>query len=255
MTRDATTPGAPLIYGPLVSWYPLLDPLDAHEEEVTAMLATLRGAGVVDGGALLELGSGAGNNAFFLARTHRCTLVDSSPEMLALSRARNPGCVHVEGDMRSVRLDARFDAVVIHDALSYLLGEADLAATAATAFTHLRPGGVALFAPDCVAEGFREWTEEDENSDGARTLRTLAWVWDPDPTDTTYVVDYALMMREGGVVRVAHDHHVEGLFPTATWERLLSEAGFTVRRAARAGAEELEGTGYTGEVFLAARAR
>lgn len=242
----------PLIYGPLVSWYPLLDPRDDHEAEAAAMAAALRQAGVPDGGTLLELGSGAGNNACFLSRGYRCTLVDLSPQMIALSQAQNPGCVHVQGDMRTVRLGQRFDAVVIHDALCYLLTEADLAAALATAYAHLRPGGAALFAPDCVAESFQEWTEDDENEDGARAMRTLAWSWDPDPTDTSYVVDYALMLREGGAVRVVHDHHEEGLFPTATWERLLAEAGFQVQRIDRE-AEGIEGTGYCPFGFLGVR--
>ena len=46
-----------------------------------------------------------------------------------------------------------------------------------------------------------------------------------------YVVDYAIMTRVGeGPTEVHHDRHEEGLFPRATWERLLDAAGFTVER-------------------------
>lgn len=242
----------PDIYGSLASWYPLLDPLEDHEEEAEAIAAALLEAGAPEGGSLLELGCGAGNNAHFLRRHFRCTLVDLSPEMLDHSRARNPDSEHHLGDMRTVRLGRVFDAVVVHDALCYLLTEADLAAMVQTAFAHLRPGGIAHFAPDCVAETFQEWTEESEASDGARTLRTLAWTWDPDPSDTTYVVDYALMLREHGAVRVVHDPHVEGLFPTATWERVMRQAGFEVRRVGRE-AEGIEGTGYCDFGFIGVR--
>jgi len=55
----------------------------------------------------------------------------------------------------------------------------------------------------------------------------LEWVWDPDPTDTSYLVDYAyLLCSNDGSVRVEHDRHVEGLFAQAEWLRLLSETGF-----------------------------
>jgi hypothetical protein len=58
----------------------------------------------------------------------------------------------------------------------------------------------------------------------------LAWTRDPDPSDTTYIVDYAYLLRESdGTVRVEHDRHVEGLFPRGTWLQLLSEAGFEAR--------------------------
>jgi hypothetical protein len=53
---------------------------------------------------------------------------------------------------------------------------------------------------------------------------------DPDPTDTVYTVDYAYVLRgEDGSVSVEHDRHVEGLFPRATWLRLLAEEGFSAR--------------------------
>jgi hypothetical protein len=53
--------------------------------------------------------------------------------------------------------------------------------------------------------------------------------WYPDPSDTTYVVDYACLLRTpDGAVRVEHDRHVEGLF-SATCLRLLSETGFEPR--------------------------
>ena len=239
----------PVIYDALSSWYPLLDPLADHEEEAADIAEALLAAGVPEGGALLELGCGAGNNAHFLSRRFRCTLTDLSPQMLERSRAQNPGCTHVLGDMRTLRLEGRFDAVVVHDALCYLLTEADLLAMMTTAFVHLKPGGMAHFAPDCVRETFCEWTEEHEADDGARTMRTLSWAWDPDPTDTRYAVEYAYLMREDGVVRVVHDHHEEGLFPTETWERLLREAGFESRRLPRE-AEGIEGTGYCAFGFL-----
>ena len=49
----------------------------------------------------------------------------------------------------------------------------------------------------------------------------------PDPSDTTYLADYAYLLRsDDGSVRVEHDRHIEGLFARADWLRLLSEVGF-----------------------------
>jgi hypothetical protein len=60
-----------------------------------------------------------------------------------------------------------------------------------------------------------------------RRKRHLEWTGDPDPSDTTYVVDDAYLLRASdGDIRVEHDRHVEGLFPRADWIRFLSEAGF-----------------------------
>src|SRR5438105_4983770 len=106
----------PLLYGELTPWYRLLDPAADHADEAAAYAGLLEGAGAGSGGTLLELGAGAGGNACFLKRRFRCTLTDISPEMQALSRALNPECEHLPGDMRALRLGRAFDAVMVHDA-------------------------------------------------------------------------------------------------------------------------------------------
>ncbi len=102
-----------------------------------------------------------------------------------------------------------------------------------TVFVHTRPGGAAVFAPDCVRESFREQTTLLEGDDGGRSLRGLEWAWDPDPADDTYAVEYTFLLRDGTNVHSVHDHHVEGLFSRATWVRLLEETGFRVDTFAR----------------------
>jgi SAM-dependent methyltransferase len=186
----------------------------------------------VDGEAatLLELGSGGGNNASHLKRRFTCTLTDLSGEMLDLSRSLNPDCEHVQGDMRTLRLERTFDAVLAHDAVVYMLTEDDLGAAIATASAHLRPGGVAIFLPDATRESFSAGTDHGgHDGDDGRGLRYLEWTYDPDPDDTTYEVDYVVVLREPGQpLRFVHDHHTDGVFPESTWQRLLEGAGLEV---------------------------
>ena len=55
-------------------------------------------------------------------------------------------------------------------------------------------------------------------------------MWDPDPADTTYAVDYAFILRNSdGATRVLHERHVEGVFSEADWLRSLEKAGFDAR--------------------------
>ncbi len=89
------------------------------------------------------------------------TLVDLSGEMLDISRRLNPTCEHFLGDMRTVRLDRQFDAVLIYDAVDYMTTEADLALALETAFIHVRPGGVAIFVPDHIKETFIPGSDHD----------------------------------------------------------------------------------------------
>jgi SAM-dependent methyltransferase len=242
------------IYDELADWYHLIDPAEDHADEALCYRdAFARGIDASSGTAgrrrtLLDLGAGAGNNASFLKAHFTCTLADLSPAMLALSQARNPECEHVHGDMRTLRLGRVFDAVLVHDAVCYMTSEADLAAAMATAFVHTRPGGAAIFTPDVVAETFGERSELIEHDDGVRSLRAIEWQWDPDPADATYCVEFALLLREGGGVRMVHDRHLEGLHARATWVRLLAAAGYVVETVRRP-----IGDGETDEIFLCRR--
>lgn len=218
----------PALYDELADWWPLLSAPEEYAEEAAEYLRVLRAGveGPLD--EVMELGSGGGNNASHLKRAVRMTLVDLAPGMLDVSRRLNPECAHVEGDMRSVRLGRTFDAVFVHDAIDYITDERDLRAVFDTAFEHCRPGGCALFVPDFVRETFAEGTEHGGHDAPDRGLRYLEWCWDPDPSDTTYVADFAYLLRlPGGGIDVRLDRHVCGVFPRATWLRLLEEAGFS----------------------------
>ena len=215
------------LYYEFADWWPLLSAPADYAEEAAFYTETLLQACAGPARTLLELGSGGGNNAYHMKARFAVTLVDPSPGMLEMSRALNPECEHVEGDMRTVRLEREFDCVFIHDAVVYMTSESDLRQAIETAYVHCRPGGAALFAPDHVRENFRPSTSHGGHDGANRSLRYLQWTWDPDPTDTTYVADYAYLFREGnGSVRVEHDRHIEGLFARAEWIRLLTETGF-----------------------------
>lgn len=237
-----------LLYHELVPWYRLLDPPEEHADEAATYREAFERGASPPPQTLLELGSGAGHNALHLKRRFRCTLTDVSEPMLALSRALNPECEHLEGDMRTLRLGRSFDAVLVHDAVTYMTTEADLRAAIHTAFEHTRPGGAAIFTPDCLRDTFREATALHEGDDGERSLRCLEWMWDPDPNDETYTVEYAFLLRDGVEVKAVHDRHVEGLFARATWQRLLEETGYRVESVARP-----IGDGEFDEIFLCRR--
>ena len=216
----------PRLYSDFADWWPLLSAPADYAEEVGVFLRLVQDA--IDGElrTALELGSGGGNNAHHYAKHIDLTLVDRSPRMLDVSRALNPGAEHLQGDMRDLSLGRPFDAVLVHDAVSYLTSEAGLRAAMATAFAHCRPGGVALFTPDHLRETFRPSTSHGGHDGDGRALRYLAWCHDPDPADTIVTVDMAYLLRDGEHVEVVHDRHLNGLFARSTWLALLHEVGF-----------------------------
>ena len=156
---------------------------------------------------ILDLGTGGGHHLHQLTAEFDATAVDLPEAMLSHSRRLNPGVVHHIGDMRTVRLGDTFDAVLVHDAISYMTTEADLLAVFATARAHLRPGGVLIVAPDDYTETFNPPRVEYQTNRNADTgLTYVEYSTNLDPNDTT------------------------GLFPIAAWQRLLEEADFGVDR-------------------------
>lgn len=216
------------LYGDLAPWFHLLTAPEDYAVEAERYRSTVVDA-LPDARTLLELGAGGGNNASHLKRHFACTLSDLSPQMLTLSRELNPECEHVLGDMRTLRLGRTFDVVFVHDAVGYLTTEDALAACFGTAFAHTRPGGVSLFVPDCTRETLALGTEHGghDGADG-RALRYLEWTTDADPSDSTYDIDFAVVIHEPGrEPRVVHDRHELGVFPEHAWLHLLEAAGFS----------------------------
>lgn len=222
-----SSPESPNLYFKLASWFHLLTAPEDYAEEADFYHKLILSASDRTPKTLLELGSGGGNNASHLKSHFQMTLVDLSPDMLAISKQLNPECEHLQGDMRTVRLDRQFDVVFIHDAIMYMNSEADLQRAIETAYIHCRPGGLALIAPDHVLETFKPSTEHGGHDRGGRGIRYLDWTWDPDPQDSTYISDMVYLIKdEAGSVQVEHDRHLLGIFPRQTWLNLLPMAGF-----------------------------
>jgi SAM-dependent methyltransferase len=241
------------LYDELASWWQLMSAPEDYEEEArlyAEVLLTIADSPIE---TMLELGSGGGNNASHLKRSFKMTLVEPSEGMLEVSRGLNPELEHYKGDMRTVRLNRQFDSVFIHDAICYMTSKVDLSAALETAYIHLRPGGVVLFAPDHVRENFSPDTDHGgHDAPDGRGLRYLEWTWDPNPNDTTYTVDYAYLVRDAdGSVRAEHDRHIEGLFSRDEWLDWIAEVGFEAARAVTINHSELDPGSY--EVFVARR--
>ena len=221
-----------ILYDDLAYLWPVISPPEDYADEAVYWREALRRY-LGDGRhSLLELGVGGGHNLSHLTAEFDAVAVDISPNMLELSRRLNPGVEHHLGDMRTFRLPGRvFDAVLIHDAICYMLTEDDLRSAFATARAHLRPGGLLLIAPDLVRDTFRpgmklSWSTEK----GGVQVNTEEIVYDADPSDTVVESYFTYTINERGTRRVERDIHVSGLFPIATWKSLMEEAGFRTDR-------------------------
>ena len=221
------------LYDELAYLWPIISPPEDYAEEAIHWRRAIREN--LGGGRhkILELGVGGGHNLSHLTADFRATAVDISPRMLDLSRRLNPGVEHHVGDMRTVRLGRKFDAVLVHDAISYMLTEEDLRAVFTTARIHLRPGGLLLVAPDLVRDTFvggkvLRWPARSPQRSGDPAVSVEEHLNDCDPSDTVVESLFVYTITEGGIQRVECDLHLSGLFSIAVWIALMQEAGFAV---------------------------
>lgn len=229
-TRTPTSPHikSMKLYNELAEWWPMMAPPAEFRDEARFFYRLLRDSSRPRPRTLLDLGSGTGNIAFHLKAHFAMTLVDMSPQMLAVNRKVNPECEHIQGDIRTLRMGRTFDAVFVHDAICHMTTESELQAVMETAFVHCRRGGAALFVPDELRETFVPSTDHGGNDVDDRSMRYVQWTTDPDPRDNTILVDFGILLRdEQGAVRVVHERQTHGLFARAVWLRLLRKTGFT----------------------------
>jgi dTDP-3-amino-3,6-dideoxy-alpha-D-glucopyranose N,N-dimethyltransferase len=112
-----------------------------------------------DARTLLDVACGSGLHlAAFADAGFDVEGTDLSEAMLAAARARVPGVALHRADMRTFRLDRRFDAVVcLFSSIGYMTSLDDLATAVANMRDHLLPGGVLVVEP---------WFEPSDWQDG-----------------------------------------------------------------------------------------
>lgn len=234
-----------LLYSELAAWWPILSPHEEYAAHAQRCWSLIQAHATRPIRTILELGAGGGHLSHHLARVSQAgmTLTDLSPEMLALSRTLNPGCEHIAGDMRTLRLGRTFDLVLIHDAVMHMNTAADLWAAIDTAHTHCTSGGLAMFLPDWTRETFQpgatlcggpaaalEHDNPTPHSPPGLQARLVEWTWDPDPGDTEFLSHMTYILRRPGEpVRVEHETLPLGLFSRDEWLAMLQAAGFTTR--------------------------
>lgn len=182
--------------------------------------------------SILDLGCGTGNHAQLFAKTrYQVHGVDQSPEMLRQAHERlsqlpqeiASRLVFSRGDIRTVRLDQRFDVVVsLFHVLSYQPTNGDLQETFTTAKAHLKPGGIFLFdcwyGPAVLSErpATRVKYLEDETIFVTRIAEPVLY-----PNENIVDVKYHVFIKDkqsGSVEELQETHRMRYLFkPEIEW--------------------------------------
>jgi len=175
------------------------------------------------------MGSGAGVYDWVFKRSFTVTGVDLSLGMLEKARTTHPDIEYLEGDMRTLRLNRLFDAVAIPDSIDYMVSLADFQQAIQTAVEHLKTGGILLIAGK-TEETFQNnnFAYSGEKNSVHVTLLENNYINKFRPN--TYEATLVYLIWEQGELTIHTDHHVLGLFPLETWEKVFDNAGLTMQR-------------------------
>jgi len=211
----------------------LADPSE-YEEEVLVYVDLIKRSATEPPLTLLHLGSGAGGHDWIFKRHFKVTGVDLSLGLLNKARVAHPDIEYLEGDMRTLRLNRQFDAVVIPDSIDYMTSLDDLRQAIQNAVMHLKTGGVFLVVAK-TEEAFQNnnFAYTGEKSGVHVTLFENNYINPFRPN--TYEATLVYLIRKQGELTIHTEHQVLGLFSQATWEKLFNDAELTMQRTSLEG--------------------
>jgi len=177
---------------------------------------------------MLHLGCGAGLNDSIFKTQFQVTGVDISDDMLRLAKEINPELTYICGDMRAIRLEHKYDVVVIPDSIGYMTSLKDLRQALSTSFHHLKHGGVFLVVI-LIEEEFQETNFVYSGTKEDIKVTVFENNTIPQKAKNSYEATFIYLIRDKTNLKIYTDLHTIGLFPIEVWLNLLIETGFEIK--------------------------
>ena len=233
------------LYSDLAWTWPIISPVEEYIEETELFSKLIKEHSKIEVKTLLHLGCGGGHNDYTFKKHFKVTSLDISEDMLTLAKKLNTEVNYKYGDMRTIQLREKYDAVTILDSINYIKTVEDLQKTFITPYEHLKPGGVFLtFVEQFTGQFKQNNTTFSTHSQGDVEITFIENYYDPDPADTNYEAIFIYLIRVGGKLEVYTDRHLCGIFKLETWLELLKAAGFEVKQVKFTHSTFAEGESY-----------
>jgi SAM-dependent methyltransferase len=194
---------------------------------------------------LCDVACGTGRHLEYFAEKMECVGVDLDPYMLGLAAARCGGVELIQGDMRSLELEQRFDVVTcLFSAIGYARNESELSAAVGAMAGLLNQGGLLIIEPWVQSE---EWDEGRVSLCVADTGELKVVRMDLAERDgERAVLNFHFLVGRRGEVESFFEQHVLTLFSWAQYEAAFASAGLSMA---------IDKVGISGRGLLVGQAR
>lgn len=180
---------------------------------------------------LLDVACGTGGHLRHLQQHYEVTGIDLDPNMLREARNHLADIRLVEGDMRTLRIDTRFDAVIcLFSSIGFMSDTEELTSAITTMASHLNPGGV------LIVDG---WVRPDAWRDGGSTgvevatskeMKVARVVHSRREGSATHLEMHHLVATQDGIEHLV-DHHDLTLFTPEEYEAAFRAADLVAETA------------------------
>jgi SAM-dependent methyltransferase len=174
---------------------------------------------------LLDVACGTGAHIEHLRSHYEIEGLDINDVFLEVCRARNPEVPFHTGDMRTFRLEDRFDAVVcLFSSIGYMTTDEDLRAAVKTMAEHLVPGGVLIVEPWIFPEDFDDGYVDLLTAEEADLKIARASLSKREGNVSRLHLEYLITERDKGTRHFVEEHEL-GLFEPADYIEAFQRAG------------------------------
>jgi SAM-dependent methyltransferase len=186
--------------------------------------------------SIVDIGCGTGTLPILLAKKgYSVTGIDLSEEMLsmAMEKAEREKVTipFYQQNMMELEGFENIDCIsILCDSLNYLQNEEEVAITFQKVYESLKSGGLFIFDVHSIYKIQEIFANEtffidDEN---------LSLVWNCSQGEEDYSVEHDLVFfmrdEESDLYERFEEYHIQTTFPVETYEKLLKEAGFQIKK-------------------------
>jgi len=212
-------------YGTLASYYDFI--CDDRKKDVEILKKFIDRHKKSKGNKLLDVACGTGLEDKYLKKDFKITGIDKNRGVLKIAKKRNPEINYRTGDMKTFKVNEKFDIIICFDAMNYLMNYDDLKKTLNNFSEHLNKGGLLVFYLDTIKEHFNQDDLKitHKSKDDMDVTLIENWFVNKNDVGETYLV---FIVRKDGKSEIKVDKHKCRLFEIKKIKEIISELGFKI---------------------------